>query len=340
MQIFIAFYYLFGHVATGSDPDLKRGAVTVTTPERVIRVDEIGIYSDYGLGLGVDGTNPKPWTNKKSFRARHVTFENVFGIKDGILRGFNSEVTSLRQFQTNVIASVLTNELLNVGIDAEGSRSYSVHKRSIGKKIISRTITFKSKFEDICCGGIDSDDGELEEEEQQQPFEDWLTRFIEEHANKRSVEALSPDDLLGYCSKFVEDKSVTHYVLGIKLGACYYRTMSEREYTTKFGAKAELEMDKIAEIALRNAIRFGTHRFQSEVTRIGQFKKKRDDDENEKVEEVAVVGTKLKSISSLVVNSPKLRKAMEKALLRFINKRQNHECKTSTQLNCVLMSVE
>ena len=293
----------------------------------MIKAEEIGTYSDYGLGLGVDATDPKLWTNKKSFQARHVTFENVLGIKDGILRGFNSEVTSLRQFQSNLVASVPTNELLSVGIDIEGARGYSVHKRSIGKKIISRTITFKSKFEDICCGGIDSDDGGLEDE--RQPFEERLTRFIKEHANKRSMESLSSEDLLGYCCKFVEDKSVTHYVHSIELGACYYRTMSEQEYNTKVGAKAELELDKIAEIALKNTGILGTHKFQSEVTRIGQIKK-RACDGNERVKEEAVVGVKLMSISSLVVNSAKLRRAMEKALSNFINKRQNHECKTSS----------
>lgn len=300
-------------------------------PERVINADEIGIYSDYGLGLGVDATDPKPWTNKKSFRARHVTFENVLGIRDGILQGFNREVTSLRQFQSNLIASVPTSELLSMGIDVEGVRGYSMHKRSIGKKIILRTIIFKSKFEDICCGpeGIDSDDGGAPQEEEEQPFEDRLTRFIEEHANGRSMELLSPEDLLRYCSKFVEDKSITHYVHGIELGACYYRTMSEQEYNTKFGAKTGLELDRIAELALKNDLRFGTHKFQSEVTRIGQIKKpRRGRDENEKVEEEAVVGVTLMSISSLVVNSVKLRRAMEMALSRFINKRQNHKCKT------------
>ena len=331
-----SYYVYYSYIgATDSDPYEKNEAVTTTEntlgPERVINADEIGIYSDYGLGLGVDATDPKPWTNKKSFRARHVTFENVLGIRDGILRGFNREVTSLRQFQSNLIASVPTSELLSMGIDVEGARGYSMHKRSIGKKIILRTITFKSKFEDICCGhgGIDSDDGGAPQEEEGQPFEDRLTRFIEEHANGQSMESLSSEDLQGYCSKFVEDKSITHYVHGIELGACYYRTMSEQEYNTKFGAKTGLELDRIAELALKNDLRFGTHKFQSEVTRIGQIKKpRRGRDENEKVEEEAVVGVTLMPISSLVVNSVKLRRAMEMALSRFINKRQNHKCKT------------
>ena len=304
-----------------------------TTPERVIKAEEIGTYSDYGLGLGVDATDPRPWTNKKSFRARHVTFENVLGIKDGILQGFNSEVTSLQQFQSNLVASVPTNELLSVGIDVEGARGYSIHKRSIGNKIISRTIMFKSKFEDICCGRIDSDDGGLEEE--RQPFEDRLTRFIKKHANKQSMESLSSEDLLGYCCKFVEDKSVTHYVHGIELGACHYRTMSEQEYNTKLGAKTELELDKIAEIALKNNFTFGRHKFQSKITKIGQIKNEGHDG-NERVKEETVVGVKLMPISSLVVNSAKLRRAMEKALSRFINKRKNHECKTSTQCSNII----
>ena len=306
---------------------------TENTPERAIKAKEIGIYSDYGLGLGVDAMDPKPWTNKKSFRARHVTFEGVLGIKDGILRGFNREVTSLRQFQSNLIASVPTSELLSLGINVEGARSYSVHKRSIGKKIISRTITFKSTFEDIYCGHerIDTDGGGLQEEDGK-PFEDRLTRFIEEHENGRcSVESLSSEDLVGYCSRFVEDKSITHYVYGIELGACYYRTISEQEFNTRFGAKTDLGLDKIAEVALKNDVRFGTRKFQSEITRIGRIKEGlRGRSENEKVEEEAVVGVKLMPISSLVVNSANLRKAMETALSRFINKKQNHECKTTT----------
>ena len=154
--------------------------------------DNIGYFSDHGLGLGVNATDPKPWTNKSSFKVRHVTFENVLGISGGIVRAFDNEVTSMRQFHSNVRASVPTDLPLSVGIDAEGSRSYSVHKRSVGKKIVTRTISFQSKFRDIVHGRISNDFSEShhsgvcygEPHEVEQIFENRLINWIKERTNK------------------------------------------------------------------------------------------------------------------------------------------------------------
>ena len=324
---------LFAYTApdSGSENDHKEETMKVM---RAIRKEEVGFFNDHGLGLGVDATNPKPWTNKSSFRARYVTFENVLGINGGIVRAFNNEVTSMRQFHSNVKASVPTNSLVSVGIDAEGSRSYSVHKRSVGKKIVTRTISFQSKFRDIVHGRISNDFSEShhsgvcygEPHEVEQKFENRLIDFVKRRTNKANVELICPDDLLDYCSKFVESYSVTHYVHSIELGACYYRTMTEEEYNTNFGTSADLGAERIAEIAITNTVSLGKRRFQSEVIKIGRMRK-RGHDQNEEVEREAVVGMKLKSISSLVVKSKKLRTAMAKAVSEFINKRQNHECK-------------
>lgn len=291
----------------------------------MVKASEIGKYKDLGLGLGVDATDPTPWTNRKSFRARHATFENVLGMTGGILRAFNQKVTSVREFQSGVKASVPTNKLLSVGIDAEASRSYSVQRRSIGKKIISRTITFKSQFEDVPIGQVETDFGEVSVN-----FERKLTKFIEKRINNASVESLSLDTLTDHCFRFIEDRAVTHYVHSIVLGACHYRTMSEEEYVTAFGTNTNIGVDRIAEIALTNTARFKTHKFQSEVIKIGQIKN-RDCDQNEEVGEEKVVGVKFKSIISLVVNSAKLREAMQKALSKYINKKEDRKCKNLMQ---------
>lgn len=305
------------------DADLE--SEDVAEDRRAVNESETGYYSDLGLGLGVDATDPHPWTNKKSFRARHVTFENVLGIKGGILHAFNEEVKSVREFQSSMKASVPTSEILSVGIDAEASRSYSVRKRSVGKKIISRTIAFKSKFENVPRERVETDFGES----QQQSFESRLTGFIKERTNK-SIESLCMESLTDRCFQFVADRAVTHYVHSIELGACHYRTMSEEEYNANFGAGASVGAEKIADIALTNNARVETHKFQSSVIKIGQMRK-REHDQYEEVEVERVVGLKFKSISSLVVHSAKLREAMEKAVSKYISKRGDCKCKIQTQ---------
>ena len=289
---------------------------------------EIGYYSDLGLGLGVDATDARPWKNKKSFRVRHVTFEKVLGIRGDTLCAFNDKVESVREFQSRMDASIPTGEILSVGIDAEASRSHTIQRRSIGKKIISRTIAFKSEFKNIPQERTDSDDSDGES---QLPFENRLTEFIEGRAKKR-VESLCIDSLTDYCFQFVANRTITHYVHSIQLGACHYRTMTQEEYNTNFGASATIGEKGIAEIALKNTARFETRKFKSSVIRIGQFRKKDgDQDEIEGVEVEGVVGLKLQSISSLVVNSAKLREAMEKAVKNYIRQKGDCKCKIQTQ---------
>lgn len=291
---------------------------------RVINESETGYYSDLGLGLGVDATDPHPWTNKKSFRARYVTFENLLGIKGGILRAFSDEVKSVRDFQSHMKASVPTSEILSVGIDAEASRSYTVQKRSVGKKIVSRTIAFKSEFKNIPrFERTETDSGEI-----QPSFEKRLTGFIEERT-KKDVKSLSMDALVDRCFQFVENRAITHYVHSIELGACCYRTMSEEEFAANFGNSTSLGVERIAEIALTNSARVERYNFQDSVIIIGRMKK-RDDEQYEEVEAESVVGLKFQSISSLLVNSAKLREAMEKAVRKYITKKGDSKCKTCT----------
>jgi hypothetical protein len=232
----------------------------VTDRERAVKKSEIGHYIDLGLGLGVDATDPKPWTNKKSFRARHVTFEDLIGIKGGILNAFDHEVKSVREFQSSMNASIPISKILSVGIDAEASRSYSMQRRSIGRKIITRTIEFKSEFKNIPHERTETDFiGE-----NQLSFEIQLTDFITRRT-KKNVESLSMDSLADYCFQFVASSAVTHYVYSIELGACHYRTTSQEEYTANFGAAENLGMDRIANIVLEHTTRVKTHKFQTSI---------------------------------------------------------------------------
>ena len=345
------------------------------------REKDIDIFVDLGLGRGVDGTNPTPWLNKSSFQVREVTFKNIIGTEEGDLyQGFVNEVESTQHLQTNLSASVPVSHLVSLGIDSELSRSYSVNQKSVGKKVITRTISFRADFDDIVNSGQTATDGaageeedeedegddeeekgEANKEERRKTFETRLTDWIlqqkkeedefghqknekedENEANSLVASKLKDKkkdifanwkekDLLEHCYRFVNTFSITHYVYTLELGASHYRVMSEEDYRTKISSKANLGVGKMADIAIGSEGRFGTRKFSSKATKVGHMVKTDDLRDTVKRGETdeAVVGVKLQPISSLVVESAKLRRALQDALQRFINDKQNIKCKVT-----------
>lgn len=118
---------------------------------RVIGENEIGRFIDLGLGRGVDATKPSPWLSKSSFQVRKVNFDNIIGTEEGgLIKHFEEVIESVQQLQTNMSASVPASQQVSVGIDSELSRSYNKTKRSVGTKILTRTVSFRADFDDIC----------------------------------------------------------------------------------------------------------------------------------------------------------------------------------------------
>ena len=115
----------------------------------MVTKEQIGAFEDLGLGRGVDATNPTPWLNKSAFQVRQVTYDNIIGTEEGNLyQGFVNEVESTQNLQTNLKASIPLNQQVNLGIDSELSRSYSSTQKSVGRKIITRTIAFRANSDD------------------------------------------------------------------------------------------------------------------------------------------------------------------------------------------------
>ena len=189
---------------------------------RVIEESEIGRFVDLGLGRGVDATKPSPWLSKSSFQVREVTFDNIIGTEEGgLVNNFEEVVESVQQLQTNMSASVPASQQVSVGVDSELSRSYSKTKKSVGTKVLTRTISFRADFDDICVrrrkgkGGkgrsvpqraltlpegdvataeakaalVRADSGE----DHEPTFEERLSKWIIDHLNSSSSKAL--DDL-------------------------------------------------------------------------------------------------------------------------------------------------
>ena len=137
------------HDSSHSDEEKDQDGPLIV--ERVIDESEISRFVDLGLGRGVDATKPSPWLSKSSFQVREVNFENIIGTEEGgLVNDFETVVESVQQLQTNMSASVPASQQVSVGVDAELSRSYSKTKRSVGTKVLTRTISFRADFDNIC----------------------------------------------------------------------------------------------------------------------------------------------------------------------------------------------
>ena len=134
-----------------SSPTEASASKPANKAEPVLTSAEIDRMIDLGLGRGIDSTDPKPWANKGAFQVRRVTAESVIGTEEGgALQGYEREVTSVTTHQTDLKTSVVVPQApVQVGIDAEQSRTVSSTRRTIGKKVVNRNISFLSDFEDV-----------------------------------------------------------------------------------------------------------------------------------------------------------------------------------------------
>lgn len=129
-------------------PDKKRQAAE--RAESVLPPADIGRMVDLGLGRGINATNPSPWLNKSAFQVREVTLHNILGTEEGgVVQSYAHEVSSVQSMQTKMSASVPISQQVSVGVDAELSRSYSTSRRSVGKKILTRSIAYRADFDDL-----------------------------------------------------------------------------------------------------------------------------------------------------------------------------------------------
>ena len=137
-----------------SKPTKKPPAKKPIGPKKaaaVLTAAEIDRMIDLGLGRGLDSTNAKPWANKSAFQVRRVTAESVIGTEEGgALQSYEREVMSVLSQQTDLKTSLAVPQSpVQIGIDAEQSRSVSSTRRTVGKKVVNRSVSFRSDFSDV-----------------------------------------------------------------------------------------------------------------------------------------------------------------------------------------------
>ena len=128
-----------------------------TRASAVVSASEIGRIVDLGLGRGVDITKPSPWLEKSSFQVRPVDQKNIIGTEEGgSLQNYEREIISIQDQQSELKASItIPRSPVSIGVDAEQTRSHATTRRSVGKKVVNRTISFRADFYDApksCTG--------------------------------------------------------------------------------------------------------------------------------------------------------------------------------------------
>ena len=119
----------------------------------VVSHDEVQWLIDMGLGRGVDATKVEMWKEKSSFQIQSISksLDNIIGTNEGGERNyFEREISSITSRQTQLKLSVEEpHNLVEIGVDAAYSKSVSKSRTSVGEEVATRTISFRTTFDDL-----------------------------------------------------------------------------------------------------------------------------------------------------------------------------------------------
>lgn len=341
-------------------------ATQTNKKERALKEDDEETLEDLGLGRAVDATNSFPWMNKTSFQARIINEDhsNIIGTDEcNVKEYFEEEVSSVlsQQATTKLTIEEPTNSL-SIGIDAEMARSLTETRKSVGERIVTRTVSFLPTFDDPPVHELKVTEP-TEKKTEPTTFEaqlsEWLldrirsqqeresdaqgtvaliskmeetklhpTAKLNEYFKSLETKSKETEMILRYCRDFIEHYGVTHYVYSMKLGAAEYEVMTSSEYFSKLNSGGEFGINKVAKVEMKAKGGFGrkrTHK-SKRTTSIGAISVDEKDKRKSQVEKEAVLEITLRPLHSLVRLRP-LYAALQWALREYISDRQNRRGK-------------
>lgn len=302
--------------------------------------EEITRFLELGLGRGIDATNESPWSNKSSFQVQNPTPDNLIWTDEGgSLQSCKSSISSIIDLQTELKESVSNpNTPVSLGLEGEMSRSYHSSRRAVGRKVINRTVSFRTDHADNKeHGKTTPPDLTKQDSTTQSTFEEFLSHWILKRINDRQGQITEPSKIkestmalsdylrgaseedtalvLGDCSNFILTHGVTHYVTSIALGASELTVVTESQYS---------QMVKKGFYISTSGTRFSSSKTIVKVQVLGKII-------NEEVEKnagsEAVIEIKLLPLHSLIKQSNHLHLAMQKALIKYTEEKSIQPCK-------------
>ena len=142
-------------------PQTTTLATTDTTlkPAPLVSVGEIQWLTDMGIGRGVDATKSNLWKNKSSFQVQTISksLDNIIVTDEGGARNYYERVIqSVTSMQTQLKLSVSEpHTSANIGVETTYSQSVSKTNTSVGEEVTTRTISFRSNFDDLPLEYVD-----------------------------------------------------------------------------------------------------------------------------------------------------------------------------------------
>ena len=146
----------------------------------------------------------------------------------------------------------------------------------------------------------------------------FLVDTFRQHCIKR-------EELSRYCTQFVVDFRITHYVSSIQLGASGYEVVSESKIARKLGLGGRAGVEKIAATSGSAKVSHSKSesRHSSNVKRIGVIELKDGIPTVRRgTYQEAVVGVQVKPISELILIR-ELRKSLQKSLVEYTRKEED-----------------
>ena len=350
-------------------PDKEKPAPAKSAPS-ALKKSEILRLIDFGLGRGVDATNATPWANKSAFQVRPVTMKNILATEEGgTLHSYEREVWSSVSLHANlkvgVEVPIPSIAPVEIGADAELSRSKSFHRRTVGKKVVNRSVSFMSDYHDVNVEKNPTDDAggvaqSTDNDNKQQsgsaaeahsdlpPFEQRLSEWILEKIKHDTRVSSSPTSLadfisssdeeqkklvLLYCYQFVRHFKITHYISTIDIGALEYTVSTETEFNMTIGGGGSLDPKKIVSLSAGSSRTSKSGQRALEVKRIGKIS---DGKVGRGTHEEAVVGLKVVPLFTLVREIPYLQAALQWSVNCYMEEERDTSCELTIKCSRII----
>ena len=331
----------------GTDRQLK-------LPQR--QEEAVQRFTDLGLGRGVDATKTKPWLNKTSFQVRTLKFGKLIGTEQGGSVGvYDDVVNSVQSLQLELKQSVsASNVPVNIGTDAEHSRTASNMRHVVGRRVHNRTVSFREELDDIPVDHVAPptpvDDSPEDKEADkaadggnegpllfisfEERLADWVLermhceldkdrpaveRFEDWFVAHNDAETLK--EIKQLCRGFVDTFHVTHYVSSIDLGAVEYSVITKEDYSREVNLAGSFGLEDVVSTVLKTKGKYTSSRTHTSthVRKVGLIRDPESGDYH--VERgtyaEAVIGVDVKPVSTLI-RHPKLREKLAKAVRGYI----------------------
>lgn len=252
------------------------------------------IYSQHGLGYGLDITKDNPWEGRGPMIAREIKSQDDIQkrLETCAFQYYCHSIMSGREISLKVNTTLDALDVVKMGVDADISRSSAYTLQRVGRRVHTRTIDFKMD---------------------RSPTLTTFEEMLRQDTNFDSDFEKSAELLKRKCKQFVAENHCTHYIRAIMMGAVEYEVLTTDEFKRIYSVKGtggikEHSVGLQTTAALEKIVQ--RRQKSRKYTKIGEW-----NDKKEVVKE-RVIQIEITPIQTLV-KTPSLHSALEEAVKEY-----------------------